>query len=356
MARPRPIPLRVRSGVSRTVEAILVGLADQAAAQAGPVLDGATVVLVVPDRLETGLADWLWRAMLPEAEADVAKAVYARPIVPTPVSEVRSAARVYADRQSSRLVVQITEETRTELRRIVRDFMGRIQRTGPTGAPSWKIPVSGPRFSPGSSWRSEGMTQAMKSHISAKVGLTERQAAAVGRYADQLQAELVGGPRAPARALERLRGAGRKQVTSQAEVDRLVKQYAANWRTYRAETIAATETHGALMAGRQAAWERAIARGRLAPDAVRVWRTNHGDARVCPQCEALDGAVSAMSGTFTGGDTTTESPPIHPRCRCWMEVQEPDRFTPDAGDQVEQFTDVTDVQMSRRRRKARIFR
>lgn len=350
MGRPRPVPLRVRSGISRTLEQILASLVNQAAAQAGPILDGATVVLLVPERLERALAGWLWRAMLPEAEANVIKAAvasYPRPIVPTPVGEVRAAARVYADEQSARLVVEITESTRTDLRRIVRDFMGRIQRTGPAGAPSWKIPVSGPRFSPGSSWRSEGMTQAMKSHISAEVGLTERQAQTVVRYADQLQAELVGGPKTGPRALEHLRGAGRARVGSQAEVDRLVKNYATNWRTYRAETIAATETHGALMAGRQAAWENAIARGRLAPDVVRIWRTNWGDSRVCPRCEALDGAVSAMSGSFSDEKGTAETPPIHPRCRCWMEVAEPERFTPEEP-----------VAMSARRpaRRARIFR
>jgi hypothetical protein len=343
------IPLRIRGAVTRAIAAIIEQLNRQATALTAQLLEGhphavnlaVHVDAALEQRLASALLDVLW------AEAQTLSLFEKRrPIVPTPVTPLRASAVEYANTQAARLVVEISEDTRAQLRKITSDFMGRVQRTGP--GPSWKLPVSGPRFAPESSWRSEGMTQAMRSHIKAEVGLTERQRATVQRYADSLQNELHTGTRAAARRLESMRGEGRKLVETQAQVDRLVQNYATNWRTYRAETIAATETHAALMAGRQAVWERAQAEGRLSPLAVRVWQTNWGDSRVCERCQALDGAVSAMRGVFIDGAVTSEAPPLHPRCRCWLEVQERNVVQPPTGEDVI-------VEQSRSRR-AKIFR
>jgi len=81
----------------------------------------------------------------------------------------------------------------------------------------------------------------------------------------------------------------------------------------RGELIARTETMIAANEGQREAWRQAQESGALPDDAQKEWITT-GDAKVCDECESLEGAISDLDGQYPdpGGD----GPPLHPRCRC----------------------------------------
>jgi hypothetical protein len=79
-----------------------------------------------------------------------------------------------------------------------------------------------------------------------------------------------------------------------------------------AETIAATETTGAISAG------EGMAVGALAAAGIALrpkWYTER-DARVCEICGNLHG-----KGIEVYGIVSVTGPPAHPRCRCWLEYK-----------------------------------
>lgn len=79
----------------------------------------------------------------------------------------------------------------------------------------------------------------------------------------------------------------------------------------RAETIAATEVTTANTAGELARVDDVERRTGMA--IMAVWVTERDD-RVCPRCEAMDGAPrQAWKGDAEHG------PPLHPSCRCFVE-------------------------------------
>lgn len=75
----------------------------------------------------------------------------------------------------------------------------------------------------------------------------------------------------------------------------------------RARLIAETEVTRAFNEGLRAAMRAAGVRR-------FVFRTA-GDEKVCPQCGPLDGRVFDL-------DTQAATPPLHPRCRCWLTPME----------------------------------
>ena len=76
----------------------------------------------------------------------------------------------------------------------------------------------------------------------------------------------------------------------------------------RARTIAVTEVTRAFAQGNQEAWrESGVVAGMR-------WSTSN-DELTCPICRPLNGTVAPLGGTFADG---IESPPAHPRCRCWI--------------------------------------
>lgn len=88
-------------------------------------------------------------------------------------------------------------------------------------------------------------------------------------------------------------------------VDDLQAIIASRW---RAELIASTEvTRAYAEVALQAADEYDVIKG--------VTFLTARDDRVCPVCGPLHGATAKKGGTFAGGVT---SPPLHPRCRCWL--------------------------------------
>lgn len=124
--------------------------------------------------------------------------------------------------------------------------------------------------------------------ISRMVGLTRRQSAAAGSY----YAGLLEDGEDPARAA----------VLARRYSDRLLKQ--------RGRLVARTETMKAANLAREAGFRQAGEAGLFDPSrAVLEWMAGH-DARVCPECEALDGEQRPLAEGFA------EGPPAHPACRC----------------------------------------
>ena len=76
----------------------------------------------------------------------------------------------------------------------------------------------------------------------------------------------------------------------------------------RAEMIAITEVTRSFAEANRVMWkESGVVAGQR-------WNTA-SDEMVCPICAPLNGRVVAINETFPGG---YESPPAHPRCRCWL--------------------------------------
>lgn len=88
----------------------------------------------------------------------------------------------------------------------------------------------------------------------------------------------------------------------------------------RGELIARTEAMIASNEGQREAWRQAQEAGALPDDVQKEWITT-GDAKVCDECESLEGAISDLDGQYPdpGGD----GPPLHPRCRCTEGISAP---------------------------------
>jgi len=128
------------------------------------------------------------------------------------------------------------------------------------------------------------------------IGLTVRQANAVIRFMEALQAE----------------GLPEDKILHQ------VGNYAGFLHRYRAITIARTELAFAYNFGQFEAIRQAREQGFFDGDVVKVWMTAH-DERVCPHCGPLDGMTVGLEETYPGATAAipyTYTPPAHPRCRC----------------------------------------
>lgn len=84
----------------------------------------------------------------------------------------------------------------------------------------------------------------------------------------------------------------------------------------RADNIARTETMTASNAGQQEAWNQAVEDGLLTGNEEQEWIVTPDD-RLCPECDALDGARAKIGEPFISktGDQY-DGAPAHPRCRC----------------------------------------
>jgi SPP1 gp7 family putative phage head morphogenesis protein len=102
-----------------------------------------------------------------------------------------------------------------------------------------------------------------------------------------------------------------KGMTKKALRDTLSK-YADRLHNRRALLIARTETIRGSNEGQNQLWRQAIDAGQLSRNANRVWIATP-DERICPTCEALDGKIAPINGSFEG---LYSSPPAHPACRC----------------------------------------
>jgi hypothetical protein len=110
----------------------------------------------------------------------------------------------------------------------------------------------------------------------------------------------------------------------EAMIDEMTTEYADNYLDYRAATIAETESVRMANEGLQDAYEQAIARGALPDDAVRQFWQLDLDEKTCDICLSIidnqpDEGIG-MDDTWDSDDGAIDSPPVHPNCRCSVEV------------------------------------
>ena len=161
-----------------------------------------------------------------------------------------------AEAQAARLVTRVSAETRAAIRAAIVSGVGAGESRS-----------------------------AVVARVRAVIGLTERQARALARFAAS---------GASAASVERYRR-------------RLLRQ--------RAQTIARTETMAAANAGQQQAWRAAQDAGLLSGDAQRRWIVTPDD-RLCPLCQSVGGQVTGINEPFRTPVGDVMNPPLHPNCRC----------------------------------------
>lgn len=155
--------------------------------------------------------------------------------------------------------------------------------------------------------------------IQQAIGLTERDARALASYRAGLEQAIVDGTKGELLrnrwALSTARGTIRAE-----RIDPLVDRYAERLLQNRAMVIARTETLAAANQGQLGLWQQMAHQGMLDPGRTqRKWVTARDD-RVCPICRPLNGQTIGFSGVFStvhrNSLLTSETPPIHPSCRC----------------------------------------
>jgi SPP1 gp7 family putative phage head morphogenesis protein len=166
----------------------------------------------------------------------------------------------------------------------------------------------------------QGMTRqasvgTMARQLRGGIGLTQRQAGAVGNFGDALeryaagdmsldavrsQYQLARGIRIPAKGL------------TPARINQLTQAYRDRWVKHRATTIARTETMHALHAGKMAQWDAMRKEGLLPKGLVLEWIVTP-DERTCQICFPAHGEQVQAGDIFSTG---VERPPAHPMCRC----------------------------------------
>ena len=184
----------------------------------------------------------------------------------------------WAEERAAELVVQISEETRAGIRRLIADMF--IQGIPPREAAR----------------RLRGM-----------LGLTERDMRAVANLQTRLARENA------ARIV-----VGRTPVPEERIVDQ-VDRYGDRLLRNRATVIVRTESIRASAQGQQELWNQARDQGLLDTDFTRRAWLITADELTCPIClpmAATDHLVG-LDEPFTGGDgSVVMNPPAHPQCRC----------------------------------------
>lgn len=165
--------------------------------------------------------------------------------------------------------------------------------------------------------------------IKSLIGLTERQAGAVGNFRRLLQS----GDRAALdralrdrrhdRTLDQALGASPTKELSPEQIDTMVQRYSDRMLANRAETIARTETINAARIGTQNAWVQATEHGLLDRGSMRQGWMVTPDDRLCIYCAAVpelnpDGVP--LGHQFQTPLGPVDGPTLHPQCRCVVYV------------------------------------
>lgn len=129
--------------------------------------------------------------------------------------------------------------------------------------------------------------------------------------------QLIGLTEAHAQAVENLRADLTDQGIAPARIETLVQRKATQLLNLRALTIARTESVTAAALGQRESWEQAAAQGLFVKaEALQEWDTAN-DEQVCPICGPLDGQQVPYGQPFVSDDGETfDDPPAHPNCRC----------------------------------------
>lgn len=165
------------------------------------------------------------------------------------------------------------------------------------------------------------------SEIRGVINLTERQAGAVLNYRSMLEnldSDALGRQLREAQFDAAVQSAIDNDIPlGDAAIDEMVSAYEANYLDYRANTIAETEATRMANTGLQQSYEQAIERGVFPAEAVKQYWQIALDERTCPICESIPDANPdgvAMGEDFDSEDGPQDVPPVHPNCRCSIEV------------------------------------
>lgn len=115
--------------------------------------------------------------------------------------------------------------------------------------------------------------------------------------------------------------AGVENGLDRDEAMREASAYAERALTYRANSIARTESLKAANAGQGEGWNQAADQGLFSRNDAEVEWVVTPDDRLCPYCEQMDGVTRPLDGVWTvpssSGSFETDNPTdIHPQCRC----------------------------------------
>ena len=91
----------------------------------------------------------------------------------------------------------------------------------------------------------------------------------------------------------------------------------------RSLSIGENEAYTAQEMGRQLMWMKAAEEGLVSKNSRRMWRTAK-DERVCPVCAPLNEEIVGLYEKFDVNGEEHWNPVLHPNCRCWVELIEPE--------------------------------
>lgn len=126
------------------------------------------------------------------------------------------------------------------------------------------------------------------------VGLTEREATAVGRFQEKLI----------------------RQGVADDLIERRVQKYADLLHKERASRIARTELANAYNRGQMEAIAQAKAEGWIDGEVRKTWIA--GGPRVCDDCYGMDGEEVGLDENFSNGE---QGPTYHPNCACGLSYE-----------------------------------
>lgn len=179
----------------------------------------------------------------------------------------------WAEREAARLVVQVSDEIRQNIRLLTRDSLTGI-------------------YTP----------QELARQIKAFIPLHEKWAIAVIRRRDRLYADYIRDGLDPLKAKEKALNASIRYAEKLARV--------------RSRTIARTELMTAMGEGQMMGWAEADASGYIGTGWMKEWLTAE-DERVCPTCGPLNGQKVEWNKPFDFGGMNS---PRHPNCRCDVQL------------------------------------
>lgn len=111
-----------------------------------------------------------------------------------------------------------------------------------------------------------------------------------------------------------------------AQIDKMVAAYRRKYLAFRARTIARTEALRATNVGVQDAWRQAIEAGKIAETQVRRMWIVARDERLCSVCAPIPGLNPKRGVKFDQPFATPNGPwnlpPIHPNCRCTIFIRQ----------------------------------
>lgn len=194
------------------------------------------------------------------------------------------------------LVREVTDDTRSALRDVVRDAM---------------------QFG--------GHPYEQARTIKEMIGLTDKQAQAVANFrgylmsGDRTALQREHRDRRFDRILDRALGENPSKELSEDQIDKMVTRYRDNMLQARAETIARTETINSAQAGQQLAWGQAADKGLLSRTNLRQGWLVTPDDRLCLICALIPEMNPhgvPLGGYFQTPVGPVQRPTVHPQCRC----------------------------------------